>query len=802
MELNTRWIKIVKDMWVNRSRSLLVILSIAIGVAAVGMINSAAYMIERDLYGQYAAGNAAVLQIYASPFDKSLSSSVQSMREVETAQSRRIASAMVARDSDTWESMTLNVVENYGDIQVNKVNFISGASTPGSRGVLLERDSAKGLKVDIGDSITIKTPDDRQYELTVSGIVQDVYIMPYSLFHEAGGYVNMETLEWMGYQPFYNRLDIITAENRTDKEHILSVGGLIRDRVIEKAGISVASIQIPGMGSDPGEHWGQKQIDGLLLILTIMGIMTVLLSGGLVINTISSIVNQQLRQIGIMRSIGAVRKQIVGMYMLNVLIYAMIALLIAYPLGLLGGFGLALIAANMMNFDLSAATLPANVFILQTILGLVMPLTVALVPILNGTRISVYDAVYQGGKTAKKESSIIEKAAGVISSINVTFLISIRNTFRKKSRLAFTLITLTLAGAMFISVFSTRSSLTAQIQDISRYIVYDASLSIPGGANKATVEREALRITEITYAEGWMQSQGVIIHEDGTKGEEMQVVGIPVDSKTIDPLLLSGRWLQPGDTRQVVVNSDLLQEEPDINVGSTITLKVDGKERSYEVVGVASKHVFTTRLYMTDEELGRLSGRQNQVDVVRVRASLDSISKPTHQRIISEKLEERFVNAQLSKESSRTRDEFLSMYTDVFNIILIVLVVMAALLALVGGLGLSGTISMNVLERTREIGILRAVGASNYSVRKIVLMEGVSVALIAWVLGAFVSAPSGLALSSAVIQAVLSSKVSYQYSALGLFIWLAVIIVIGVFSSLAPAENAVNLTVREVLDYE
>ncbi len=802
MNIKTRWIKIFKDMWVNRSRSVLVILSIAVGVAAVGMIDSAAYMIKRDLYGQHAAGNPAVLEIYVAGFDKSLANAVEGMREVESADARRTVGALVIDNKDDWQDITLNVVPDYSDIQVNQIIYEEGSLSPGSRGILLERNSAKGLGIGVGDTVTIETDDDRRYALTVTGIIHDAYVIPYTLMHEAGGYISMETLEWMGYQPYYNTLEIVTSENKTDAEHVLAVGELIRDRVIEKSGYQVASIQIPGIGSEPGEHWAGKQIDGFMLILTIMGILAILLSGGLVINTVSAILNQQLRQIGIMRSLGATRNQIVGMYLLNVLIFSILGLMVAYPLGLLGGYGLAKFASNMISFDLSKVTLPLNVLLLQTALGLFMPVVVALVPISSGTKLSVYDAIYQDGSVSDKGGSLIENAAGWLNSFSPTVMLSLRNTFREKGRLAFTLVTLTLAGAMFISVFSTRSSLNSQIDGISRYLEYDVSLDIPGGANKSTVEREAMRIPDIEYAEGWASSRGVIIHDDGSEGEEMQVVGIPVDSKTIDPLLLEGRWLQPDDTRQVVVNDDLLVEEPDIKVGSQIMLKIGDKERNYEVVGITSKHIFATRIYMPYDEYGRLTGLPNQVDDVRVRGSLDKIGKVSVQKNIAAQLEERFTNAQISSEQGTTQEQFSSMFTDSFNIILIVLVLMAAILAVVGGLGLTGTIGMNVLERTREIGVLRAVGASNRSVRQVVLMEGVSVALIAWVLGAVVSAPSGLALASAVIKVVLSADASYQYSPLGLFVWLGVVILIGVFSSLAPAENAVQLTVREVLDYE
>ncbi len=142
------------------------------------------------------------------------------------------------------------------------------------------------------------------------------------------------------------------------------------------------------------------------------------------------------------------------------------------------------------------------------------------------------------------------------------------------------------------------------------------------------------------------------------------------------------------------------------------------------------------------------------------------------------------------------------MFTSAFDIILLVLVVMAGLLAVVGGLSLTGTMGMNVLERTREIGVLRAVGAANSAVRQVVVVEGVVVGLMSWLVAAFLSVPVSRLLASAVVESVLKASVNFQYSAVGLIIWLAIVIVIGIVSSLGPARNAVRLSVREVLDYE
>jgi len=178
------------------------------------------------------------------------------------------------------------------------------------------------------------------------------------------------------------------------------------------------------------------------------------------------------------------------------------------------------------------------------------------------------------------------------------------------------------------------------------------------------------------------------------------------------------------------------------------------------------------------------------------------ISSPSTQDEIAEQLEERFTNARLNPGSTSTRHAFFGNITDTFDIILIILIVMAVLLAIVGGLGLTGTMGMNVLERTREIGVLRAVGASNLSVRQVVVIEGVVVGLLSWILGGILSGPSSWALAGAVINTTLETGLRLRYSFMGLFIWLGIVLLIGVFSSLAPARSATRLRVRDVLDYE
>ncbi|MDI6695598.1 MAG: ABC transporter permease [Anaerolineales bacterium] len=802
MNLSARFDKILRDIWDNKPRSLLVIFTLAIGVAAVGMIYNTVHMMRRDMFGQYAARNPAHLALYISPFPEKLAQDVEAMREVAEAEALRSVSAFTYDSQGARKDLNLLASPNFAEVKINRFVVEKGAGVPSLRGILIERNAAHRLNLQVGNPLLVETGGGKRYTLTVDGIVHDMTVQPYSITAEVQGYVTMSTLEWMGEQPYYNQLLLVVTDAYRDAAGALQVGGLARDRVIEPGGYLVGAMQVRG-DPNPGDFWARKQVDGVLLVLQVMSVLGILLSVGLVINTISAVLVQQTRQIGVMRSIGATRRQIAQMYLAYVLTLSLAGLAVALPLGLAGAVGLLAIASDFLNFNISQVNLPPDVLLLQVSLGLAMPLAAALIPILRSSRLSVYDAIYQNGLGGSEpEKGWLLRQLARLRAITPPISLSLRNTFRNKSRLGFTLATLTIAGAMFMAVFSSYTTIRRQIDELGRYIAFDASLSIPGGANKYTVEREALRIPNVKVAEGWASANGVIVHTDGQESDRIEFVGLPLNSQTIQPRLVQGRWLQAGDNGKVVVNEDLLAKEPQLQVGSAVEIKINGQKRTLEVVGIVSKHMSGARIYMDYDQLSRLTGRRNQVDSVRVLATPGVFSQPAEQGAIGKKLEKRFEDAQLSQSSSRTRHEIFDAMSNAFNILLIILLFVAVILAVIGGLGLTGALGLNILERTREIGILRAVGASHRSVRQVVVVEGTVVALLSWIFSALISYPVGRLLSEAVVSVAFDTRPTFQYSFAGLGVWLVVVVLIGVLASLAPARDAVRLTVREVLNYE
>ena len=136
------------------------------------------------------------------------------------------------------------------------------------------------------------------------------------------------------------------------------------------------------------------------------------------------------------------------------------------------------------------------------------------------------------------------------------------------------------------------------------------------------------------------------------------------------------------------------------------------------------------------------------------------------------------------------------------NILVIFLLIMALLTAFVGSIGLTGTMGMNVLERTREIGVMRAIGAVDFEIMKSVVIEGLIIGMITWILAIGLSFPISAVLLKIISQAMMGSSMDLSFTTQGVFIWLAVVIVLSFIASILPARNAARLTIREVLAYE
>jgi putative ABC transport system permease protein len=265
----------------------------------------------------------------------------------------------------------------------------------------------------------------------------------------------------------------------------------------------------------------------------------------------------------------------------------------------------------------------------------------------------------------------------------------------------------------------------------------------------------------------------------------------------------------PQERQAVVVNTALLRDEPDLKVGDELVLKFekceqcDGvetlqqRETRWHVVGIFEEALASPTVYVNNSSFTRTAGGVGRATTVWVTAAQPEVEFVPQ---VVKELERGFEQADLQIKSSRTIRAQYEAEAFHFNIMTLTLMVMAVLLAIVGGLGLMGAMSINVIERTREIGIMRAIGASNEAVFQVFLIESLLVGLLSWPIGVLAALLFGKLLTDA-ISRIMESALIYTFSLSGVFLWLVIVALIAVLATLQPAWKATRLSVREVLAY-
>jgi len=253
--------------------------------------------------------------------------------------------------------------------------------------------------------------------------------------------------------------------------------------------------------------------------------------------------------------------------------------------------------------------------------------------------------------------------------------------------------------------------------------------------------------------------------------------------------------LQPGDTSALVINSALAARRR-LPPGTRVTLRMGPVTREWEVVGISREPFAPALGYISRaplDEMGGHAGTGNALrlsiprgDLAAARASLDRALEREGVRALG----------------SATKAEMRTGFDEHMRMVYVLLVVLAAILGAVGALGLATTLSIAVLERRRELGVLRALGATPLQVAALVVIEGGALSLSAWAVAALLSWPLSRLVGGAIVAHAFRSSMDFAFEASGVAAWLLVSIAVAVAASAWPALRAARAPVREALACE
>ncbi len=550
-------------------------------------------------------------------------------------------------------------------------------------------------------------------------------------------------------------------------------------------------------------------VNGVFTLLLLLSILAVTLSGLLILNTVITLVAEQTQIIGTLKAVGGTRGAILRGYLLSIVIYSALATLPAVALGLILGYPLAGYLASTIPLDVGPFAVAPWVIILGLAVGFGVPLLAALLPLWIGTRITVREALSAYGISAGRGSGLLAGLARRFTWVSQTTWLGLRGVFRKRWRAALTLLTLTLAGTTFLVVQTATAATNQNIANAYASYHYDVSAGVfETDSSSLVAQISALpNVQRVEFFREWFAAE--------TRWGEVHLLGFQPDTRLYIPQIVSGRWLSASDTNAVLLNEEAA-DATGLKVGDTLTLSTSGGHRppgsppgqssgqaTWTIIGIVHQPMdnlgqigtVITTVANVDQFVGSPPTNFTPELLIQARdhsqSALDALTTQVDRMVNGGNVNGTRVETIQSLIQRRQSNWFI-FYALLYSVALIV--------AAVGVLGLANALAASVLERRREIGLLRSMGGSAWRVARVFWVEGLALGGLAWLLGALLGLPLAYAFVQLVSKLVL--RVDFVIAPSAFVVMLAAVLVISTLASIIPALRASRVRIAEMLRYE
>jgi len=799
--MTSRWRKILGDIRSARGRFAMMTVAMAASVCAVTAILAAYSVLTREVSRNYLGTNPASAQLKLDRVDDELVRAVRGRPDIAAAEAGASMLGRIEVGENEWLPVRLFVVPDFETLHINAFRRQSGAWPPPLGSMLIERSALSLTRRRVGQTVTIQTPNGRPHPLAIAGLVHDPGLAPAWQEQAVYAYVTPATLAALGERPDLQLLKIVVSTDPGSVKAIEAASTSLASW-LNATGHAVREIRVP----PPRMHPHQRQMDAVMIMLSIFSLLALLLGAVLAATIISGLLAQQVRQIAIMKAIGARTRQIVSLYLSLVAAIGAVSVAAGLAFGLLAGRGFVNLVAELLNLDILDYTVPWWILGVSVALGMVAPLAAALVPILIAARKTVRESIDDYGVV---RSSRVPGSFGRmmvhIRSGNAAVTLAMRNTVRRRARLIFTLVLLATAGGMFVTSVNLKAAWERNIAAAAAGRHYDAEIQLQKPAPQAEVLDLIRAIPGVRRAEPWSAAAAAVdrgnhlniyrTYPDGGHGSFALRATAP-RSDFVSHEHIEGRWLQPGDTEEIVLNGQARASLfPNAKLGAAISMMVGDRPVRLRLIGIAQEPMTPAAGYTTPEFFANATGQVGLVNAVRIALTKGAAADLVPQQVV-QALEGRHMGVKLVL----TEKTFGMAQGGHIYVLVVALAFIAAMMALVGILGLASALSTSVIERTREFGVLRAVGARSADVRKIVLTEGLSIGLLSAVVAVPLSVPLSMQVGN-VIGSISLQPLSLTLSWGGVGIWFALVLAGSVAASLFPAIRASKLTIRQTLAY-
>jgi putative ABC transport system permease protein len=798
----TRWRKVLRELLGQPGRTTLAVLALATGVFQVTALVHKYAILQPLLATMYARTNPASAVLFTDQATDEVVDLVRDVPGVAAAEARPMILARVrvpgrgaAGDAaaDTWMPIVLNVVRTFDDLRVDTFTRQDGAWPPAVGEILIERSAVGMTGFAIGDTLTLRSAAGDEATVRLAGTAHADGIPPAWMDHLVPAFIPWNSPLRAALAGESAQIRMVTADHPYEEGHIKDVAARV------KAALAAGGHEVVRTGIDtPGRHPHADQMATFLYLLGAFGALSLVLSAALVAGMAHALVSEQVRQVGIMKAIGATTRQVAGLYLGQIAILAVVALGVGVPPGLMVGRAYAGFAASVLNVDITDTPFPATALVAVLVVGVLLPLAVALGPVLRASRIPVRRALDDTLGPRPFGARRIERALTGLPWLPRPLALSLRTTSRRTGRLALTVGTLALGGAVFMSAINVSRAWTRAVETDFATRRFDLFVLLATPVPKTVLDPIFAADAGVVKVESWRGATPYLVGADGSTGPTVTLLGIDPDSDLLAPRVIAGHWLGAGEPG-AVVNQTAVAKNPALHVGAPIAMRLGERTFSFPIVGIVRELDPSPVVYapvgLVDAATGQDPGVVRSVRVV-TREHDDAA-----QRAAAERLETALRAAGVEVAGITRSLDHKKAILDHLVIVMLVLTMAAGIVVLVGAIGLTSALTLGVVQRTREIGILGAIGASSRVIASYIWYESLIIAGLSWFLSVLLAAPASLLLESVTGRIFFKAPLDFAVSIGAALVWLALIAVIATFSSVYPARRAARLTVREALTY-
>lgn len=762
-----------KDLTKQKTRAIFILVSITICLSTIGALLNTNYLFNRALQQNLENTNAAELTLYTSPFEEDISSleKVDGIKEVEAKQQIR-ARIKINGEFRNFELMAYSANKPF---QINKIRT-AGQLTPSGQGLLLEKSTLEQFKQSIGDHVMISLPGKQTKELSIDGTVEDFYRIPTRLSGLGYGYLTEDALKNLGLTSSKNLIHVTFESSKSESQ----VNKIIQEA---KADLKTKNITVSRTElSEESLFIRETVVNAILLLLVVLGVVAFLLGFLLITHLFYRIVSEQVMELSIQKVLGATSYHIWKQYSVTLILFGSIVFLTSVPLSGAISFYFSKFIVQELNIGKVEFTYSLKVLVLTLILSFIVPMLAASYPIQKVLKIPVIRGLKNTSRPFVKQKKKHSKRY-----FHFRFL-SIRNAMIKKGQLLTNVLMLSFGGAIIIACIALNNSLLLTLKDMNQFLNYDREWSIQTSLPKEELIHSLEEINGVEQAEAWT-IRNAIISQSSSK-HNVLLNSVPAQTDFIHPEILEGHWLDKQVPNSIVISSDLSQSLGNIKTGDSLTIQIGNEEKQWKIAGIVKSQLKGPTIYMSQTDYIQWLNNER---INRLLIKQDSKSD------VQNKVENWFNDNDITIEASDKVEDINSRPEEVIKLIIYSLLFVGILISSVGVLNMTTAMSINVLERKQEIGIIRSLGGSKGKIYQLFIGEGIFIAGMSWVFSVIISYPLHAYLSERIGSILLNSPLHSGMSLNGSLLWLGFSILIGIFASFFPARIAARQPLTTLL---